>query len=202
MPNLQLWQLAVTLVSGGAIGAIITALVSSYRHRIQPVGYRIEIVPIFRPTNNPGSLDAKVLLTYNHANWEYENLFIVDLHVVNRGNQDLSEFSFGVTMRSGDEAIHMEATAPDRHHEVADATGVSPLQPNSALDFVVRPFNRGDAYTLKFYVSTRNNAEELGPISLSSPAPVRFIRIPTAAELVQIAARSTLTVGKLTLSIR
>jgi hypothetical protein len=203
MADLQVWQIAASLASGGAAGAVLTSIVSSYKNRIQPVGYRTEIIPLFRPASNPGSLEAKVMVKYDDCNCEYENLFFVELQVVNRGNQDLVEFPFGVTLRSGDEIVHAEGATPDRHHQIKESTAVSPLRPGSNIDFLVSPFNRGDSYHFRLYVSTRNNAKELGPVKLGSPAPVRFVAMPTTAEIVQAAARETLlNVGKFTLSIR
>jgi hypothetical protein len=48
MTSQQWLQIVAALLGGGAAGAIITALVSAYRNRVQPVGYKTEVIQVFR----------------------------------------------------------------------------------------------------------------------------------------------------------
>jgi len=41
--------------------------------------------------------------------WAFKNLFLVEIQVVNRGNQDLERFEFGATLSEGDRCIYVEA---------------------------------------------------------------------------------------------
>src|SRR5947207_11519336 len=56
-------QILAALAGGGAAGSMITAVVSSYRARKQPVGQRIDILPIFRPSGDAVELEAAIAIT-------------------------------------------------------------------------------------------------------------------------------------------
>ena len=57
-PWLPVIAIIGSLLGGGAVGAIITLLVSRYRSRRQPVGYSIEIIEVFKQHPDFPSLQA------------------------------------------------------------------------------------------------------------------------------------------------
>ena len=63
MQNNQLqwvpWVLGI--LGGGAMGAIITAFINYLKNRRQPVGYRKDIVDIFRKKRDHPKLAARLL---------------------------------------------------------------------------------------------------------------------------------------------
>lgn len=172
----------VALLSGGAMGAIISALVTSYRARVQPVGKRIDILPLFQSAGPDTSLQAKVVITSDGRTRTFQNLFVAEIVVVNCGNRDLGQFAFGVTFSDGDKCIHVDDSSLDRHHKVTQTIAASPLTPASEVDFVLEPFNRRDSYTLKLYIVVPEQNPSPGTISLGTSCPVRFVNMPTVGE--------------------
>src|SRR2546428_11905568 len=102
-------QIGAGLLGGGAFGAIIAAIVSAYRSRRQPVGYRVDVLSVFRPSEHPGQLQAAIAVTQGEKTVTFENLFLAEVNVVNSGNRDLDELTFGITLGDGDRCIHLEA---------------------------------------------------------------------------------------------
>jgi hypothetical protein len=92
MTNINWLQIAAALIGGGAAGAIITAIITTFRARRQPIGRRIDIVPVFRQSNDSKSLRAKIAIAHENKINIFENLFFAEVQLVNRGNSDLQEF--------------------------------------------------------------------------------------------------------------
>ena len=90
--------LGVTLIAGGAMGALISAYVSYKRNKRQPVVYTMEIIDIFRKGTNFPRL-AKLMVTEHPLGFGEErsvdNLSLARIKVTNKGNQDIKEFTFG-----------------------------------------------------------------------------------------------------------
>jgi len=203
MGDINWVQVIVALMSGGAAGAVINMLVSAHRARRQPVGRRIDLLPVFRQTGGTSPLRAKIAITHGNQTTTFENLFLAEVQVVNRGNSDLNEFQFGATLGDGDRCIYVEASPPDRHHQVIQLTPVSPQGPQQAIDFTLKPFNRGDSYSFKLYVVIPEGQDEPKAIGLGSPSPIRFVEMPTVGEvLARAATEAALTFGPLHIVLR
>lgn len=91
-------QIAASILGGGAVGAIITAVVTSYRGRVQPIGRRVEVSPLFTSGFAGSSLTANVTVSDGTTDYKFPNLHVADIQLVNRGNRDLPTFTFGVTL--------------------------------------------------------------------------------------------------------
>jgi hypothetical protein len=91
-------KLAAAVLGGGAFGAIITATVSFYRNRIQPVRFQLKTVPIFAKEPKASQFEAVVILTQDGKEYRFENLYFTELTLVNGGNQDVKQFTVGITM--------------------------------------------------------------------------------------------------------
>ncbi len=176
-------QVIVALVGGGAAGAIINALVSAHRAGRQRVGRRIDILPVFRQTGSASALRANIAVTHENQTTTFENLFLAEIQVVNRGNSDMGEFKFGATLGEGDRCIYVEATTPDRHHQVVQQTPVTPQAPQRAIDFTLKPFNREDSYSFRLYVVIPQRHDEPKAVELGSPSPIRFVDVREIARL-------------------
>ena len=199
--ELQWWHIVVPLFTGGAFGAFITAIVTSYRNRVQPVGYRIDLRPVFKNSDAQFSLSSKITIYEDATPHHFDNLFVFDIQISNKGNQDINEFPLGLTLGNGDQAVYAEYASPDRHH-TASPTGVKPSNPLNELDSVLKPFNRGDVYSFYVYVVIPEGKEKPDMIELSSPSSIRFTRMPTMGEMIAEAASSTsLVVGPVRLII-
>lgn len=188
MADISWWQILPALIGGGAVGALINAAFTARRNRIQSIGRRIEITPIFRQADNSSGLRAKIAIEQNDSTATFENLFIADIQVVNKGNTDIETFPFGVTLSARDECVHVELTPPDRHHEVSQSPVITPQNPSNEIDFTLTPFNRKDSYLFKLYIVIPDNAKDPQKIELGSPTPIKFIEMPTVSETLSKAA--------------
>jgi hypothetical protein len=137
----SLWWLPIApgILGGGAMGAVITAVVTHFRNRIQPVGYQIQILPIFVGAGELGTLALRVIFTDEEkSSWAFDNLYVMQIDVENRGNQDKENFDFGITLSSDAKAIFVITTTQDRHHKVQD---LSKASPSKAYDFASGEIN-------------------------------------------------------------
>jgi hypothetical protein len=206
MNDINWIQVGTALAGGGAMGAIITNLVLLYRNRRQPVGSRIDILPVFRPSTNQSQLQAAISVLYAGTTANFENLFLAEIRIQNKGNRDLEELSFGATLGNGDRCIFIETMPPDRHHVAKLLNPVTPLDPQSNIDFSLKPFNRGDTYSFKLYMVIPKARTDPAEIRLGSSSPVRFVEMPTTAEVLarfaSEAAETAIAFGPLRIGFR
>lgn len=199
--QIQWIPVIASLIGGGFAGAVLTNVISAYRARIQPIGRRIDVAPLFTPGLSGSTLRPTVTLADGDTTYPFTNLYVAEVQVVNRGNKDFKSFSFGLTLAGGDAAAHVEAETADRHHVVSLLNTVTPSAPSQTVDLAFTPFNRGDAYILKVFVVAA--AAKPGPISVSSTEAIRFTDIPSLAErLTEIASTQALKFGPFQLSFR
>lgn len=201
MVDISWWQIIPALIGGGAAGAIINAIITAHRNRIQPVGQRIEITPVFRQAESSAGLRAKIAIAQNDSTATFENLFIAKIQVLNKGNTDFTTFPFGVTLSGGDVCIHAEHMSPDRHHKISQDPLVTPQNPADEVDFILTPFNRKDYYTFKFYIVIPDDASDPKDIELSTSLPIRFTEMPTSYEALSKAAQgASFSIGLIDIS--
>ncbi len=193
--SIETYKIVASLVGGGAVGAIITAIVNSFRNRIQPVGRRLEVSILFTPSFFAGSaLNPSVIVSDGTTDYKFPNLFVADVQLVNRGNRDLAAFTFGITLATLDRAVHVEPYGLDRHHAAILKTPITLACPSDMLDLELKPFNRRDSYTLKIYIVA--GGSEPGPIKLGSSEAIRFTEIPSIVETIaSIASSSVVKLG-------
>src|ERR1039458_2519527 len=98
MDEAELVKVGAALIGGGAAGAIITAIVTSYRNRIQPVRYRMKTVPVFSKAPRSSTIETVVTLRANGQGYDFANLHLTELSIVNSGNQNIKEFTIGKTI--------------------------------------------------------------------------------------------------------
>ena len=181
MTTQELLQFLATLVGGGAMGAVITMAITSWRNRLQPVTRTFETLQVFKNTAGVG-FNAQLTVADSAGDYKFQNLFIVRVAVKNTGNCDYDSFDAGITLAEGDKAIHVEAVSDDRHHVVRQVTPVGLSTAVSELDFQLKPFNRRNSYQINIFVTIPESHDAPGQVSLSSPHPVRFVEPPKVAE--------------------
>lgn len=172
----------LTLLGGGAAGAIITALVTRYRNRRQPVFYTLEIIQVFDKNKVYGSVKATIGIenaARSGVDLELENFTVALLTIVNKGNQDVDEFPFGITLEKDTQAFDVTSTTPDRHHVVTCQTAPTATDFRKELDFTLAPFNREDSYSFALYLTY---FDSLGEIRVGSVHPARFVKRLTLHE--------------------
>jgi len=164
----------VALLGGGAMGALIKVFYDYRQGRLQAIGQRLKIFPLFHHQNSPDSLAVVVSVTHEGSTTEYRNLFVADLAVTNRGNKDYDDFEFGVSLHDG-QCVHVAWEDPDLHHNLSLVEPVSPSTPKAGVKFRVKPFNRTDTYSLRLYLTSGRKGQEPEIPTLTSPYPIRFI---------------------------
>lgn len=187
-------KIGASLLGGGLAGAILTNIITVYRSRVQPIGRSVVVSPLFTAGFTGSALSPTVTVTSASATHQFPNLHVAEVQVVNRGNRDFDTFSFGLTLATGDQAVHVDPVTSDRHHTVTIDPLIAPDKMQSKSDFTLRPFNRRDAYTLRVFIVAGNSMP--GAISVSSPEPIRFTDIPSLTETIaQIASSTSFPLG-------
>jgi hypothetical protein len=177
MQNSQ-WQWVpwvVGIAGGGAMGAIINALVSGHRSKRQPIGARYDSISVFRKDRDYKRLTAKLLVMdqVTGQDKEISNLSLARFTLINSGNQDWDNFTFGINLEEGRSMVDVEMIPPDRHHSVTMDVPIPPPDLHQ-FDFTLRPFNRDDEYMIELYFTYD---DEPGGVFLSSPHPTRFVNL-------------------------
>jgi len=199
MDDSEKLRLAAALLGGGAMGAIINAILTSYRNRVQPVGQRTDVIAIFSRTLDDTALPTAITVEDGGVEHRFTNLFIAEVVITNRGNRDIKDFRLGITLDDGDSAINATAKGADRMHVAEQLTKVCPATSSDTIDFILTPFNRRDSYSLKLWLVAPDGKAAPGAIKFSSDEAVRFVRMPTVAELMQ-GALIELKVGPLSIT--
>lgn len=169
-------QVGATLLGGGAMGAMITASVSAFRSRKQPILYGIETYPLYGGDELDESIELRVSLTDGGTHFSYDNMHVVYIHFQNKGTQDLQSLIIGVTLPSEHKIIKAAYDTPSRHHAVNRNVEISPASPVSEVDFTLGPLNRADGFGITLYVVDESSGQtEIGDVELSSPHAVRFV---------------------------
>ena len=194
--------IAIALGASSAIGALIYAALLKYRNRVQPIGRRVDISPTFEDPIGASCLRTQLVFSDGKKNYKYEDLHIVQIQLSHQGDLDFEEFKFGITLSPGDVAVYIEAQSPDRNHQVEQLTPLKLAEPKSEIDFVLRPLNRTDTYSLRLLIITNEVGKDPGEITFSSPQAVNFVALPTVLEVVENAARSAaISVGPFSISL-
>lgn len=179
-------QIIVALVAGGAMGAIIKVFIDSYQKRIQPVGHAILFTKIFRETIGSSSLKAELQITDGVETRHFQNLYIADIIIKNSGNENIDEFNFGMTLGGNDVAIYTHAESQDRHHVIEQISQVTLGATAKEIDFVCKPFNRKDIYSIKVFISIPTNEDKPQDVLLSTSHPIKFVELENFKSISQL----------------
>src|ERR1019366_2689230 len=98
----EIIKLGAAVLSGGAAGAVITALVTSFRNRIQPVRYQVKTVPVFSKAPKNSAIETAVTIRQNGNEYSFGNLYLTEIRVINAGNQNIKDFTLGISMGAND----------------------------------------------------------------------------------------------------
>lgn len=177
MTWLPLIAIVVSLLGGGAMGAVISAAVTRHRTKRQPVVYQKEVIEIFKKNPEFASLQGILRigdLEDSGPGYAVDNLSVVRYSLTNKGNQDIPDYKFGITLEGGNSAVDVKTETPDRHHVAQVLTPVSISDRKTELDFSLQPFNRSDKYEVNVYFTYHGKA---GSIRLSSPHPSNLTKL-------------------------
>jgi len=87
---------------------------------------------MFHGTSQKTPTQADVTLFDESGEHNFDNLHVLEVEIVNRGNQDRKSFAFGMTLGNGQKAIFVNPKTPDRHHGFKGKLDVS--QPRRRLN--------------------------------------------------------------------
>lgn len=182
MGDINWVQIIAGFFCGGAFGAFIKQFFDHRRNRLQPVGYSIEVKPLYN-SNSTNLIKTQITLTEGIEEHKFSNLFVGGLEIINIGLSDLSEFNFGVTLAESDQVIHLKTNSKDRHH-IAELS-VEPTLSNgiTSFDIKLKPFNRKDSYSFDMLITSSNNYVLIDKIKVSTSASVALSKIATVSEL-------------------
>jgi len=160
----RLWiAIGTSLLGGGLAGAVVGALVTSYRNRTQPIAFLHEFFPDYKPLEPTFDGESFTQLTFT-----------------NIGNTDYSEFIFGLTL--DDVGLVIKTLPPDRHHQISTFPETAFSKAGRTVDFTLTPFNRKDTYTiqllLRFHPEFGSNN-----IHFSTAHPVLFVPMKADSKL-------------------
>jgi hypothetical protein len=183
---------------------VITVVVASYKARVQPIGKRVDVSPLFTPEFGGPAFSTSVTVSDGNTEYKYPNLHLAEIQIVNRGNRDLTSFTFGISLSGKDQAVHVEPKGRDRHHTVTLKSKCTPASPSSVLDFELRPLNRGDSYIIRVFLVVDGPKPQ--PLEISTAEPVRFTDLPTVTGAMEAVAdavsASVIGVGPLQIGLR
>ncbi|MCF7962572.1 MAG: hypothetical protein K9M08_17680 [Pirellula sp.] len=203
LTNVQIVTWILTVLGGGMMGAVLKTVVDAYRDRVQPIAYRTDIGIIGGPSRSEAGLHAQVSILHNEEAYDLNNLSVITVEVVNRGNKDLESFTFGIEMHDGELCLFAEGRGEDHHHSITIQNRIpTPEARQKNVDFICQPFNRGNVYRIKLYLELPDGVDEASPIKLASPAPVRFTEAPSLIDaLKEYATSSALVIGPIKITI-
>ena len=92
MDGVQILQIGAGFVSGGAMGAVMTAFVASYKARLLPIGKRVEVSPLFTSKFGGSTFSTRVTVSDGTTDYSFPNLHLAEVQIVNRGNRDSATF--------------------------------------------------------------------------------------------------------------
>jgi len=200
-------QILASIIGGGAAGAFISNAFTHIRNRKLKVGYKIEIVPVFKSFGDSNRLDAQILVATDESKKElktYNNLFLAEITIINQGQKDYDCFEFGLTLGEKDECIYTEPKSSDRHHIVEEITKVNPKIPSKLLDFKLKPFNRKEKYEIKLYIVIEDGCIIPSKINISSSMPVIFkeTEFPSMKEILIESLIETIKLSPMSFKIK
>ena len=85
----------VSLLSGGAMGAILNNWFTNRRNRIPTIGILQSISCVFAPAI---SVKPKITFVNGGTEFKFENLYIVESQIRNESNTDYTEFDLKLTL--------------------------------------------------------------------------------------------------------
>lgn len=168
-------KILIPLIGGGAVGAIISSIVTTYRNKIQSVGQKIQIDKVFSPDAISNTEITKITFSGATQTYHFDNLFIATILLTNRGNKDIDKFICGITLPENIKVVKIETVPQDRYHNVQLKSEINFDKTSSEIDFELLPFNRKDIFEIKLYLTISKETLEISDIKLGSPHPIKFV---------------------------
>ena len=182
MDNINWIQLAIGFLSGGAFGALIKQFFDNRRNRLQPIGYSIELKPLYNAIDTP--INTQITLNDGTNPYNFSNLYTGTIEIMNIGLIDYSNFSFGLTLPDECRFIHVRSTSRDRHHSVTLINEPTLSNQTNSFDVNLNPFNRKNRYVFDVLLTCSSSDMPDDCINISTSMPVKLTKISTTGEAI------------------
>ena len=183
MQDINWIQTGIGFLSGGAFGAFIKQFFDNRRSRIQPIGFSIEIKPFYNSGDNH-LLNSQVIFKDDSNVYAFNNLFTGTINLINTGQNDYSEFNFGITTSEKIKFLHVKPITLDRHHIVKLISEPSLKNQMNSFDISLKPFNRKDKYSFDILLATDQVGMSESDVKISSSMPIKWTKIISSNEIV------------------
>lgn len=197
MQDINWIQIGVGFFSGGAFGAFIKQYFDSRKSKIQAIGFSIEIKPFYNSGDNH-LLNSQVIFKDDSDVYAFNNLFTGTINLINTGQNDYSQFNFGLTTSKKIKFLHVKPITLDRHHMAEFINEPSLKNQINSFDVSLKPFNRKDNYIIDILLATEQVGMSESDIKISSSMPIKWSKINSFNEIgFEMVNNSLLqTVGK------
>lgn len=146
----------VSLLGGGAVGAVLTNWFTNRRNKIPAIGILQSINCVFAPAI---SIKPKITFSANGSEFHFENLYIIEIEIQNDGNSDYAEFDLKVTLSSFAKIVYVDCKGQDTSHDITLKNKIDFSSPSTYADFSLNPFNRKNIYYISAYATCDENKE-------------------------------------------
>lgn len=175
------FQILAAILFGSVASVLLKIAYDKWQSRVPKIHYVLEHSKIFRDSDAKHGLKATLAIFEGDQAYKVSNFSLLKLHFKNVGAKDYPEFSFGVTLRDGHGIVTSVSDTQDRHHLAESQQNPSPSNPCQTVDFVCKPYNRGDEIHFTLYISSRWIMLDESDIKVTTPAAVTLVRVKDAS---------------------
>ncbi|MSP12862.1 MAG: hypothetical protein EXR62_07885 [Chloroflexi bacterium] len=174
----------LAFLGGDVVGAFITLYWQNRNGAKQPIGKSVSVFSLSPKKFDTPSIETIVTIrdrrgAEGYKDHAYENLYVTNITLVNKGNKDLANFEFGIDFpldkNSKYQVVYLECEVPTRKHS-ADFTQVDFTKSTEIIDVNLKPFNRKDQYEFKLLVVAPSNQQAVEP-KIITGEPVKFVDV-------------------------
>ncbi|AMV18902.1 hypothetical protein [Planctomyces sp. SH-PL14] len=174
------WLRFLQGLAGGSIGATTLKIGYDYWKARLPKVVRQTTLDGILAGAAPSQIRANVLVEEGDRSHTYKNLSLLRVVLINDSEMNHEIFNWGLTLPDGHRFIHIEEISKDRHHKMSFDSKPSPSNPHQIVDLNFKPFNRGDKYIVKGFVTSEgkplHEVDEISPDDIvGSRVPVRWV---------------------------
>lgn len=175
-------KIIVTLIGGGACGALITFFLNYRKQKKQKIYYHVFVYGVL-PRNlrvQDYAIEHNLVNSKTGEKEILSNLYTLSLSIINTGNIDYKKFLFSVSLPKDAQIITIEQHSKERLYESSFDPTPGASDGKNYIDITVDPFNRQDErdYTILFKANKDYDYEDRVTLSqtilVTSKEPVTF----------------------------
>jgi hypothetical protein len=144
----------VSLIGGGAMGAVLTNWFTNKRNKIPTIGIQQSISCVFA---SEISVKPKITFTTEGVEFHFENLYIIETQIQNEGNNDYPDFDLKLTLSPFAKLVYVDCKSQDASHEITLKEKIEFASPSMIADLSLNPFNRKNTFHITGYATCEDN---------------------------------------------